>query len=331
MRAWLWRLCFSTVKRRIALSLTLLIGGVVFVSFFSSLRQPPHLSVNNNNAAHAALTQKLQKDSDSDGLKDWEEAIFHTDLHNPDTDGDGTPDGEEIKQGRDPLKPGPGDRLATTTLATLADGTSDLRFSDNFTSAIAQQFGEQVIIPSLKNQDGKTSIDQQKISADLADQVTAAMATLEKEAERAAVEGSAFIKSDDDSAPAFSAYLQALTRAARELVLLEKKPEVAIFTDALDKEDFSGLQELDLYLTQFDQTIKDLKLIKVPPSLAPLHLRYVTLAIKEREAVRKIRGAETDFIGALAGTRVFLESEAALRILIQDMQKAFSRRKIPFR
>ncbi|MDP3772090.1 MAG: hypothetical protein Q8Q94_01785 [bacterium] len=330
MRAWLRRLCFSASKRKVALFLTLLIGSVAFVSLFSSLRQPPHISVNNDSAAHTALTVKLQKDSDGDGLKDWEEVIFHTDPKNSDTDGDGTPDGEEIKQGRDPLKPGPDDRLATTTLAALADNAPGLKFSDNFTSAIAEQFGERVIIPSLKNQDGTASIDKQKIGADLADQVASAIVSLEREVQQAAVEGGAFIKSDNDSASALITYLQASSAATKELLLLEKKLETTIFTDALDKEDFSGLQELDLYLIQFDQTVRDLKTIKVPPSLATLHLRYITLTIKQYEAVKKIRTAETDLIGALAGARIFLQAQDEAVVVVREFQQILKKRKIAF-
>lgn len=47
------------------------------------------------------------KDSDDDGLSDWDEInIFGTDPLNPDTDGDGMSDGDEVKAGRNPLGPG---------------------------------------------------------------------------------------------------------------------------------------------------------------------------------------------------------------------------------
>jgi hypothetical protein len=47
---------------------------------------------------------KLEKsDVDKDGLSDRMELNFHTLLNNPDTDGDGYKDGDEIKNGFDPL------------------------------------------------------------------------------------------------------------------------------------------------------------------------------------------------------------------------------------
>src|SRR3990167_5885058 len=63
----------------------------------------------------------LSQDSDNDGLKDWEEALWKTDAHNPDTDGDGTTDNHEILAKRDPRKPGPDD-LMNVSPADLSDG-----------------------------------------------------------------------------------------------------------------------------------------------------------------------------------------------------------------
>jgi DNA polymerase III alpha subunit (gram-positive type) len=51
------------------------------------------------------------KDSDQDGISDWQEIILETDPLNPDTDGDGYLDGIEYKLGFDPKKPGPADKI----------------------------------------------------------------------------------------------------------------------------------------------------------------------------------------------------------------------------
>ena len=67
----------------------------------------------------------LEHDADEDNLKDWEEELWTTDPKNPDTDGDGTLDGEEIRLERNPLvantaKEGgiPNDLLDSETLKT---------------------------------------------------------------------------------------------------------------------------------------------------------------------------------------------------------------------
>lgn len=46
-----------------------------------------------------------EKDTDGDGLLDWQERLHGTDENNPDTDTDGVSDGQEIKVGTNPLDP----------------------------------------------------------------------------------------------------------------------------------------------------------------------------------------------------------------------------------
>ena len=48
----------------------------------------------------------ITQDSDEDGLSDDMEVIYGTDKNNPDTDGDGYKDGEEVEKGYDPALPG---------------------------------------------------------------------------------------------------------------------------------------------------------------------------------------------------------------------------------
>lgn len=59
------------------------------------------------NKGFSPLNPKMVKleesDYDNDGLSDRMELNFHTDLTNPDTDADGHEDGEEIKEGFNPL------------------------------------------------------------------------------------------------------------------------------------------------------------------------------------------------------------------------------------
>lgn len=43
-----------------------------------------------------------EDDADQDGLPDWEEKLWGTDVNSSDTDGDGTSDGEEVKLGQNP-------------------------------------------------------------------------------------------------------------------------------------------------------------------------------------------------------------------------------------
>ena len=63
------------------------------------------------NALNALAQEPSCSDQDGDGLCDYDETYWNTDFKNPDTDGDGFKDGEEVLSGHDPAKKGPDDFL----------------------------------------------------------------------------------------------------------------------------------------------------------------------------------------------------------------------------
>ena len=68
-----------------------------------------YLSSGEDNQTKEITIEITKKDSDDDGLKDWEEVLWKTNPNNPDTDGDGMNDNDEILAERDPLVKGVGD------------------------------------------------------------------------------------------------------------------------------------------------------------------------------------------------------------------------------
>jgi hypothetical protein len=62
------------------------------------------------------LEEDLTHDADNDGLSDSAESYWNTDFENPDTDGDGFLDGEEVASRHDPTVAGPHDKLADLNL-----------------------------------------------------------------------------------------------------------------------------------------------------------------------------------------------------------------------
>jgi len=115
-------------------------------------------------AAEDALALKSTLvDTDHDGLTDRDEVYWRTDINNPDTDGDGFKDGEEVLTGHNPLVKGPDDFLdptqnATKRITELAVGglmAGDLDpNSPNYEAsvklladAMATQYGRTITIP----------------------------------------------------------------------------------------------------------------------------------------------------------------------------------------
>lgn len=70
-----------------------------------------------------------QNDADHDGLTNTEESYWNTDFQNPDSDGDGFKDGEEVASGHDPTVAGPNDILETGNAKNVTQKISSLILS----------------------------------------------------------------------------------------------------------------------------------------------------------------------------------------------------------
>lgn len=85
---------------------------IVSSKFITNFKKAPDNSGVVNLIIKNNLNQKLDtKDTDNDGLPDWQEEIWGSNKNNPDTDGDGTADGKEVNESRNPTVAGPDDKI----------------------------------------------------------------------------------------------------------------------------------------------------------------------------------------------------------------------------
>jgi len=80
---------------------TLMIGIVVVGGFWlferdSTIKNKTNLTDKSALENFIVQARSRHRDSDNDGLSDWEESLFNTNLRNPDSDNDGLLDGEEF-------------------------------------------------------------------------------------------------------------------------------------------------------------------------------------------------------------------------------------------
>ncbi len=101
-------------KKIIALSIvcTALVVSVVVSKILPPVsKDVPLLTTTDPNLTLKIDVKEDTSDSDGDTLKDWEEALWESDPHVKDSDGDGTIDGEEVQNGRNPSIAGPNDKI----------------------------------------------------------------------------------------------------------------------------------------------------------------------------------------------------------------------------
>lgn len=151
---------------KLKILLSVLALGALFSGYYltSIFRAPLAASLDSAFApATSSSDNPCAKDTDHDGLNDCEETYWKTDYQNPDTDGDGFLDGEEVLSGHDPTKKGPDDWLdkrknVTQRAASLIIGgvmVGDLKpDSPNYdqsvtklTAAIVKQYRDNSQVP----------------------------------------------------------------------------------------------------------------------------------------------------------------------------------------
>lgn len=248
--------------------------------------------------------KKLQRDSDNDGLRDWEEMLYRADPQKPDTDGDGTPDGEEVRAGRDPAQLNTSknpaeanDFMATSTPAQDTEQSGQLQ---NLTKQLAAQIGKEIIARRIANP--SVPFDAETSGQGLVDNF---MSSLPDDSAPSFTHKDIVIGTQDTNA-AIKAYKQGSEHIIKTAFAKFTKDELVILQEALEAQDYSKLNQLDAYIPAYDRTIEQLKKLSVPPALAALHLEYLNLAIREEDAVKKMRGAAHDPVGAGVGAKEYL-------------------------
>lgn len=111
------------------LAVTAVVSVLSFFDIFGGVRSAKLFD------AIEPLPVDIAQDADRDGLSDADESYWNTDFQNPDTDGDGFLDGEEIASGNDPREKADhelGDSLNDTVYGTVKpiDVTADLNLTD---------------------------------------------------------------------------------------------------------------------------------------------------------------------------------------------------------
>lgn len=237
-------------------------------------------------------TGEALTDHDSDGLKDWEEAIWRTDPAKPDTDADGTTDGEEVAAGRDPTRKGPGDELGRSVAEENRGGAigpqnltyqlSQSLFSSGALSAVDQN-GEVVSTDFLNRLDLPQALDP-KTLLEPARPLTSRDLTL----------------SPDNSPDAVRAYFTALTETHRRYFSpYQARPDLVIFEEAVQSRNYAALSELDPLIAALERAVAEIKGRAVPSAYVAVTVEELNYLLKTKRAIEIFRNTEQDPMAAV--------------------------------
>lgn len=219
-------------------------------------------------ALEAVRQHVAELDSDNDGLPDWEETLWHTDPKNPDTDGDGTKDGTEVSEGRDPTRPGPNDLLDTAPDGNNIAGTSSTIGGTNATTSLTDAASKEFFgsYLAMKQAGNLTEVNQQKlfqqVTADVQKQINLTPYTLSDLTVVA-------------TTPATTATYRAKYIAAITKVGAVKKNDLVVALQTLQENNPQGFAELASSSKIYGEATEDLLAIPVPKDIAEQHLAVV--------------------------------------------------------
>ncbi len=303
----------KSLKARVLLAILALGAGSFLVLFITS-PLPKDQKNNTHNQIAEDLKQRLaeeaNKDSDNDGLKDWEEALYATNLQSPDTDGDGASDGEEIKVGRDPLKKGPND-----TLVIPLKSPDTLSFdSNNSTHVFTQSIVSDKTFQSILNQQGGGKISASTIEEYLKS-TPAQQALLVSDTPDPGL----LNVSNDTSADAVKNYFEFFADIfIKNGDVFTLGDDLTIAYSALSTNNEVELRKLDRMITAFENIIQEANKLSISKNILWFHQQEIDLLIKTKKEIAILRNMNEDPIGALAALQSRVETKNAVTKLWQE-------------
>lgn len=278
---------------------------------------------NKNLATDTKLQEFLAIDSDSDGLKDWEEALWKTDPKKADTDGDGTNDGDEAKYNRDPLKKAPGDEIDPKIIAE--NKKEEEEFAKlNATEQFSRIFFSQYI--DAKNSIGGqslTSTEKQAILNNMITGLNKTSVTIKYRVEDLGTFNSENATNIKDYGNKFG------------LIILEKfsnyaGKELLYMAQATANEDEETLTVLELIIKEYNDTIVSLASLPVPQKAVLTHVNILNSLENMKISIEGMKKIFTDPATAIISLSQYQASANSLFRNLESLQNYFNVNKVTF-
>ncbi|MFY9511987.1 MAG: thrombospondin type 3 repeat-containing protein [Rubrivivax sp.] len=262
----------------------------------------------------ALLSSQSTQDKDNDGLKDWEEVLWKTDLNNSDTDNDGTKDGEEVSLGRNPLVKGPKDLLPKSdiTPSTTALAPENLTLTDKFARDFFAIYASQKALgktpdPNLE----KTLIDNfLQSNLDVKNKIIYGISDIRV--------------GQDTTEKALKAYGNGIgTILIKYGNTMTVADTALVVQKSMETENKKELEKLNPLISSYRGVVNDLLLLTVPSVLISEHLDFINNAQALVEDVEGMKYIFDDPLQSLVYLRRYMYSSSVNTLESIQQIKAF--------
>lgn len=274
-------------------------------------------SIANAGSTEELLKEYAEKDTDTDGLPDWQEALYNTDPNNPDSDGDGLSDGEAARAGK--LTP----QTSASQLPTADDGTprttedilADIPGVDPAPGSITEQFSEEFLQQIVGANGGQplTEEQQQELIGQLFTQYSTKAAKL-----FASTYGT--ISVHTNTSVSLSGYTQVVESVyIQNDVDAEESNPLSLMEALITNNDSSAAPKLLRISKAYAAMAADMRAAQVPPSLAPTHVKSVRALEELSKSTAAISSFQKDPLASLGALTVFNSSSKDFAASITEL------------
>lgn len=249
------------------------------------------------------LEKLVNKDTDNDGILDWEEGLWGTDPAQKETV-QGTPDGATVAK----LKAEQSENRENREENSLANQDEEnLTQTDKFSRELF------TTIAALNQNGTMDEATIEALSASLAEQI--------QKSEPEKVFTLKDIKViDNESKEAIQKYNDTLLSVYQKYSTAKGVPEILEKLVA-DEENMSILKELEPIITQTKKIVNELLKIEVPQSLSALHLELINISQRLSENIGGIKLLDNDPIVTISAMNQYWENAVALEAVANKLSR----------
>lgn len=247
-------------------------------------------------------------DTDGDGLKDWEEALWGFSAVSPDTDGDGVGDAQEVRERKARLEE---QRVGfLSEAAALSETISYEGLSE--TEKISRGILEQVVAfrSAGVSLDGATTNDIASVLG----------STLQSPPPPVAMVSTADLSAVTESSATLVAYTRSLaailggesTTQTNELLVLARFGETG---------NVATLNALSDVINTYDDIINDLSAIPVPETLLDEHAALINSFANTKQSIALLAQLGSDPIKAIQGLQVYTSRSQSVAVAFDAIRR----------
>lgn len=297
-----------------------LFSAVIVVGAYTLARGVESPDIAQASAETALLQAVATKDSDGDGLPDWEETLYGADSHNPDTFHLGMLDGEAVAKGLIVPKALADMPVATSSPAVAgADGLPPAPAEGTLTSAFAKSFFTSYLAAKQAAGGGALSeSDIKNVSTQALSSLSSAVATAPdfKSGKDIKVSGSG-----SDALKAFA--------VSAEAVLLKNTADAAktpldYLKSILEGSDTTAVAHLSSMAKMYRGSAAGLAALSVPEELAVDNLALINALMRMGEVTNDFTRADSDPLTTILALQQYVGVAQALGTAFINIGTAYA-------